>query len=169
MGVDVVAPSISTEAGPITAGGDVTADSGLATQVVIGANGLGVASMALGSAADTTMRRTAAGVLQADQQFNVGTFFRHLGTQLGFFGAALVARAAAYVLTYATKSRTLANDTAVNVAATASTNVTPFGYTTAAQADAIPVNINAIRVDLDNAKNVLAQVVADLQNYGLLQ
>jgi hypothetical protein len=54
------------------------------------------------------------------------------GNLLGLYGAAPVARAAAITAP----------------AATASTNVTPFGYTTAAQADAIVTAVRAMQVAL---------------------
>lgn len=56
------------------------------------------------------------------------------GQKIGFYNAAPVAQATGTVA----------------VAATASTNVTPFGYTTAAQADAIVTLVNALRTVLVN-------------------
>jgi hypothetical protein len=85
------------------------------------------------------------------------------------YGATPVARPTAYTQTYATASRAHANPTAASVATTAATNVAPFGYATAAQADAIVTAINAVIVDLANAKQVLNQVIDDLQAVGLLQ
>lgn len=87
---------------------------------------------------------------------------------VGFYGAVPVVRPAAYTLTYGTTGRVLAADTTVDPASTASTNTTPFGYTTAAQADAIRAATQALHVDLDNTKNVLAQLVADLKANGLV-
>lgn len=89
---------------------------------------------------------------------------------LGFYGHATTARTAAYTLTFATAgSRVLAADTAVDPAATAATNVTPFGYTTAAQADAVRAATVTLHADLDATKAVLKQLLADLQANGLLQ
>lgn len=47
------------------------------------------------SAVDTTLSRSAAAVLKANQSFHVATDFRHLGANLGFYNVAAVARAAA--------------------------------------------------------------------------
>ncbi len=91
-------------------------------------------------------------------------------TTWGVYNVTAVTRPAAYTLTFATAaSRVLAADTAVAVATTAAGTVTPNGYTTAAQANAIPVGINALIVDLDVTKTVLKQVIADLQAQGHLQ
>lgn len=90
-------------------------------------------------------------------------------TALGFFAVAPQARPAAYTQTYSTATRTHNNVTSSSVATTAATNVAPFGYTTAAQADAIPVAINAVAADLLNLKQLVNQMLDDLQGYGLLQ
>lgn len=72
------------------------------------------------------------------------------------------------VQTFATADATHAAQTAVAVANTAATNVAPFGYSTAAQADAIRTNLNALRNDhLDLAAFV--NTIADaLQAAGIL-
>lgn len=88
--------------------------------------------------------------------------------QLGFWGNH-IARPAAYTLTYPTNSRTLAADSITDPATTAATNVAPFGYTTAAQADAIRAAVIELHVELNNVRQVLRQLVADMQNYGLSQ
>lgn len=90
-------------------------------------------------------------------------------TGLSFFGVATVARAAALTQTYATVSRTNPAMTSVAVATTAATSVGPFGYTTAAQADAIPVAINALRVDVEGIKQFVNAMADDFQAYGLEQ
>lgn len=92
----------------------------------------------------------------------------HTGTNLGFFGTTVAARPSAYTLTYSTKTRTNSNLTAVSAATTASTSTSPFGYAQS-QADAIVTNLNALVVDMANVKQVLTQVVTDLQTLGLLQ
>jgi hypothetical protein len=79
------------------------------------------------------------------------------------------ASSAAYTQTYATASRTHSNLTSAAVATTAATDTAPFGYATAAQADAIVTAVNALRTDLANAKQVLNAVIDDLQSQGLLQ
>jgi len=95
--------------------------------------------------------------------------FDHNGTNVGFYGIAPVARSAAYTQTYATATRIHSNPTATSVATTAATNVAPFGYTTAAQADSIPVAINAAIIDIANIKQVVNQILDDFQLIGLLQ
>lgn len=103
-----------------------------------------------------------------------GSFFTagdltHTGTKVGFYSTAPAARPAAYTQTYATATRTHANPTAVVVATTASTNVAPFGYTTAAQADAIVTAVNALVADMANVKQVLNSSIDDDQIQGLKQ
>jgi hypothetical protein len=95
--------------------------------------------------------------------------FAHTGSgkKIGFFGATTVVRTAAYTMTYSTGSRTNSAPTAAAVATTAAT-LAAYGYTQA-QADSIPVAINALVADVLNLKQVLTQVIKDLQSYGLLQ
>jgi hypothetical protein len=79
--------------------------------------------------------------------------------QIGFYGVAPASRPAAYTQTYATAART---HVAAAVATTAATNIGPFGYTTAAQADAIPVAINEL-------KALINAMIDDRQADGLAQ
>ncbi len=88
---------------------------------------------------------------------------------VGLYGVAPVARPAAYTQTYATATRTHSNAAQTAVATTGATNVTPYGYTTAAQADDIVTQLNAARTDILNLKQVLNQVIDDLQALGPLQ
>lgn len=89
--------------------------------------------------------------------------------KIGFYDTTPVVRPSAYTQTYATAARTHNNVTSTAVGTTASTTVTPFGYTTQAQADAIPVAINAVAADLLNLKQLVNSVIDDLQANGLLQ
>lgn len=74
----------------------------------------------------------------------------------------------AYTQTYSTANRTVPNATAVAPAATAATNVTPYGFGTAAQADAIKNGvINAI-TDIDSLRKVVTALIDDLQAAGLI-
>ncbi len=106
-------------------------------------------------------------------------------TTLGFFSVGPVAQAAAYTLTYSTKLRTNSNLTAVTVSTTAftqtyataththsnptatsvvttgATSTLPFGYAEA-QANAIVASVNALIVDVANAKQVLNAAITDL-------
>ena len=96
-------------------------------------------------------------------------YFGPSTNKIGFFGATTVVRTAAYTQTYATASRTMPNLTSTAVTTTAATNVAPYGYLTAAQADDIITQINNLRTDVDNAKKVINQILDDAQAYGLLQ
>ena len=81
--------------------------------------------------------------------------------QLGFYGATPVIQAAAYTKTYATASRTIPNATFTNLVTTAATNVTPYGFTTAAQADAIATKVNALAADVLILKQLIVSLVND--------
>lgn len=91
------------------------------------------------------------------------------GGTAGFYGVTPTARPTTYTLTYAATTRTHAAVTSAAVSTAAATAVTPFGYATAAQADALPVAINAVEADLVVAKNLLNSVIGDLKLVGLLQ
>lgn len=117
------------------------------------------------ASADCTFGRNAAGILKAGEGFHVGGDFRHLGTNLGFYNVAQVARPSAYTQTYATATRTHSNPTATTVTAGSGS----AGYTDAAAAAAVVSGVNALIVDVANVKQVLNQVVDDLQAVGLLQ
>lgn len=88
-------------------------------------------------------------------------------TGLGFFAVTPVARAAAYTQTYATATRTHNNVTSSAVVTTAAT-LAAYGFTQA-QADAIPVAINAVAADLLNLKQLVNSLIDDGQAYGLQQ
>lgn len=114
------------------------------------------------AAGDTVIRQLAGGLW-----IGVGTNAEEIRLQdgkIGVFGVAPVARAAAITQTYATATRTHANPTAAAVAVTAAT-LAGYGYTQA-QADSIPVAINALVADVANIKQVLNSVIDDLQAYG---
>lgn len=84
------------------------------------------------------------------------------------WGATPIVQPTAFTQTYATASKTHANVTSSAVATTGAVNITPYGYTTAAQADAIPVAINAVAADLLNLKQVVNAIIDDGQAEGLL-
>ena len=88
--------------------------------------------------------------------------------KLGFWGATPVVRPTAYTQTYATASKTMPNATAADLATTATTQLTPYGFATQAQGDNIATQFNLLRADLDATKKVLNQVLDDLQILGLL-
>jgi hypothetical protein len=99
----------------------------------------------------------------------IGGALDHDGSTVGFYGTAPATRPAAYTQTYATATRTHSNAAQTAVATTGATITTPFGYTTAAQADDIVTQLNAARTDLLNLKQVVNQLLDDLQLNGLLQ
>jgi|ERR1017187_6187958 hypothetical protein len=73
-----------------------------------------------------------------------------------------------YTKTYNTPARTIPAATAVAAATTgstvgAATNASAYGYTTAAQADAIPVAINALEADVLALKQIIVALVTDLE------
>jgi hypothetical protein len=118
---------------------------------------------------DSVIQRLGVGSLTTPGSWRVGANLLHTGANLGFFNTGPVARPAAYTLTYPTNTRVLAADAVVDPAATAATSVTPFGYTTAAQADAIRAAVIELHAELNTVRGVLRQLVADMQSYGLAQ
>jgi hypothetical protein len=81
--------------------------------------------------------------------------------QLGFYGATPKVQASAYTKTYSTASRTIPNATFTNLVTTAATNVAPYGFTTAAQADAIATKTNALAADVLILKQLIVSLVND--------
>ena len=116
----------------------------------------------------------------------------HDGSTVGFFGTAPATIPAAYTQTYATASRThsaLTSSTLTDSTGwTANTTVAALAavgidvVNSASQPDvntrlgtmndnfaALVAQVNALRVDLENTKQVLNQVLDDQQTFGLLQ
>jgi len=126
------------------------------------------------SAVDVTLYRSAADILKTDDSLVIGAeanvvgALNHDGSTVGFYGVTPAARPSAYTQTYSTADKTHANVTSAAVVTTAATNVAPYGYAQA-QADAIPVAINATQADLLDLKQLLNSVIDDLQALGLLQ
>ena len=81
-------------------------------------------------------------------------------SKLAFFGATRVVQPAAYTLTYSTAVRTVPAATAAAVVTTAATLVA-YGYTQA-QADSIPVAINAMQADMLELKKLIVSLINDL-------
>jgi hypothetical protein len=88
-------------------------------------------------------------------------------TKVGFFGNS-ASQPSAYTQTYSTATKTQSNISSSAVATTGATNIAPFGYTTAAQADDIITQLNKIRTDLANVKQVLNALIDDMQANGLV-
>jgi hypothetical protein len=119
--------------------------------------------------ADVQLNRSAAGVLRVSTgDFHVSNVLRHLGSTLGFYNVAAVARPTGYTQTYATASRTHANITASNPPA-GGTGATAGAYDTAANRNAMITSLTNVIADVANVKQVLNSVIDDLQANGLLQ
>lgn len=121
-----------------------------------------------------------AGKISLSGELEANGDFNHDGSNVGFYDVTPVARPAAYTQTFSTATRTHSNPTAS--ALTDSTggtaNTTLVDVTTLGVADPVKVNdnfadlvaqVNALIVDLANAKQVLNQVIDDHQANGLLQ
>ncbi len=72
-----------------------------------------------------------------------------------------------YTQTYTTAARTVSTATVAAVVTTASTT-TAYGYVTSAQADAIPVAINALTADVLVLRKVITALIDDLQTIELV-
>jgi hypothetical protein len=72
-----------------------------------------------------------------------------------------------YTQTYSTAATTVPAATVSAVATDASTQTTPYGYATQAQADALPVACNALAADVLAIKKVVTQIIDDMQAAGL--
>lgn len=72
-----------------------------------------------------------------------------------------------FTQTYSTTATTVAAATVAAVATTAATDTTPFGYASGAQADAIPVAINALTADVLVLRKLLNSVIDALQAAGI--
>jgi hypothetical protein len=111
-------------------------------------------------------------------QIDIPGILNHDGTTLGFYSVTPVTRPTAYTQTYSTATRTHSNLTSATLtdSTTGTADTTLVQITTGADATNhnnnyadLAAQVNALRVDLVNAKNVLNQVIDDLQNNGLLQ
>jgi hypothetical protein len=99
-------------------------------------------------------------------------------SKVGFFGVAVAAQAAAITQTYSTADRTHAALTSATLTdssgGTPGTTIAAIGasYTQAEVANAVAslaAQVNALRVDLEDTKQLLNAVIDDLQAYGLEQ
>ncbi len=73
----------------------------------------------------------------------------------------------AFTQTYATADTTVAAATVAAVATTAATQTVPFGYGSQAQADAIPVAINALTADVLQLRKLINKLIDIDQAAGL--
>lgn len=115
-----------------------------------------------GNTATTTIDAASAGLLNL-RAGNTSTAISITNsgatTQIGLYGTPPVGQAAAYTLTYSTAARTVPAATATTVATTAATLIA-YGYTQA-QADSIPVAINALEADVLALKKVIVALIND--------
>lgn len=74
-----------------------------------------------------------------------------------------------FTQTYSTATATVATATVAAVATTASTQTTPFGYAGQAQADAIPVAINALTADALADRKALNALIDACQAAGIVK
>jgi hypothetical protein len=107
-----------------------------------------------GAAGRLTFGSASGSVIEITQTAGAGA------QKLGFFAATPKIRPAAYTQTYATAARTVPATLGTSVATTASALVS-YGYTTQAQADSIPVQINNCQTEIENIKKVLNSLIND--------
>jgi len=93
----------------------------------------------------------------------------HDGTHVGFYGVTEVTRPSAYTQTYSTATRTHNNLTASNPTVVVTNTVCADYGTYNTNFNNIDTAINQLIADVTNVKQVLNQVIDDLQNNGLLQ
>jgi hypothetical protein len=166
----------STFLDPLTVtNGPITITSGnlvLSSGSVTGATDIGTVTVT------TTGKVTVGTECEIDGDLN------HDGTNVGLYGVAPVARAAAYTQTYATATRTHAAPTAAAITPTYTTDdpsITPDGAVTIADGDTPTVNellefcvelndqIGKLVTDLANAKQMINSLVDDSQAIGIAQ
>jgi hypothetical protein len=120
------------------------------------------------------------GTVSGDAVINTGAKTLHLGRAgsaadikvgggVGFYGHAPAEQSAAYIQTYSATTREHKPLTVAEVSKTVATNASPYGYSTAAQANEIVTAINSARIDLANLKQLVNAVIDDLQANGLFQ
>ena len=147
-----------------TAAGDISVGNELQTKI---ADITGTNTFTGAVTFSTTITVTGAQTLTGDTTLSGA--INHDGTTIGFFTVTPTTRATAYTQTYATADKTHANATSADLATTAVTQTTPYGYATAAQGDDVAVQFNALRVDVLDVKQLVNSIIDDLQLYGLLQ
>ncbi len=118
------------------------------------------------------------GKIHTDNEIEIDGALNHDGTTVGFYGVAPATQPSAYTQTYATSTKTHANLTSATLTdstgGTANTTVVAIAGTGDDAnlnnnfADLI-AQINALRVDLENAKQVLNAVIDDDQSIGIKQ
>lgn len=89
------------------------------------------------------------------------------GTGIGFFNTTPVAQAAAYTQTFSTADRTHAADGSADFPA-GGIGAAAGGWDTAANRDLAITRFNALRVTVDDLKQLVNSVIDDLQALGLV-
>ena len=74
----------------------------------------------------------------------------------------------AFTQTYSTAHYSVTAATAVAVGTTGATQSTPYGYTTAAQADAIVTAVNALIADVLQLRKNVNAIIDEVQNDGIV-
>lgn len=87
--------------------------------------------------------------------------------KIGFFNSTPIVKGTAFTQTYSTASHTMPNDTATDMP-TGGTGTAAGGWSTAANRNAAIAAFAALRVDVDNTKQVLNALIDDLQALGLI-
>jgi len=87
--------------------------------------------------------------------------------KIGVFGTTPASQTAAFTQTYSSASRTNPAMTSADLAITASSG--GWGYSSEAEANSVETELNALRDDVESTKDLLNQVVDDLQTYGWFQ
>ena len=82
--------------------------------------------------------------------------------------ARIPASPSVYTQTYSTADKTHANSTFGAIAETGVTQTTPYGFATAAQGDAISVELNDLGDDVIDLKQLVNSLIDDLQSIGLI-
>jgi hypothetical protein len=120
---------------------------------------------------DVNLYRSAADTAKTDDSLHVGADFRHLGSNLGFYGGTAVAKPSAYTQTYATADKTLSAYTS-DPESSAYTGIdnTQAGtvYAKVADLNALRTAYDNLRVFTEDAVAMLNSVVDDLQSLTLV-
>ena len=118
------------------------------------------------------------GLVEIDGTLYADGDIDHNGSNIGFFATAPVAQAGAYTQTYATASATHANPTAAVLTDSTGGTANQTLVAISGTSDDAEINnnfadladeVNKLIADVANAKQVLNQVIDDLQAYGLVQ
>lgn len=150
--------------------------TGTVNQITV-TNGAGSITLSLPQDLATSSTPTF-GSLTLTNQITIGGDLDHNGSNIGFFGTAPAALTSAYTQTYATATRTHSNPTSsdlsgITSSTTGSALAEPSGAYTQSEMQQnfrrIQDQYNNLRADVLNIKQLVNQVLDDLQLYGLLQ